>query len=87
MGHPCGDRLLVGHGPRWEALSVVDGSFVEQSRGRRWPVRPHSAMPRSGDGEWAELLEDFAGDVALEDADDLAGGLASARNVVLAWLV
>ena len=76
-----GDELLVGHRPRWgpEAWSTSRSSNSLWGGVGRFGVRPRSAMSSvSGRGEWSKLLEDLAGDVALEDAHDLGhGSLAS----------
>ena len=77
MGHSCEGKLLLSHVPRWVGGGGVDRSFVEQPGGGRWPVQGSDTT--AGDasaGDWAEVFEDFSGDVALEDAHDFAGGLA-----------
>lgn len=77
MGHWCEGKLLLGHVPRWVVGGGVDRSFVEQpvvGVGRFKGQTPPLVLV-SGCG-WSEVFEDFAGDVALEDAHDLTGGFA-----------
>ena len=94
IGHSCSEgRLLVGHGPRGVCVVVaVDSSFVEQpGRGvGRFGGQTAAVSSVRWVASGAEVLEGFAGDVALEDADDLAGRLAfgaAPGDVVLGRLV
>ena len=91
VGHPLfGGKLLVGHGPlgwrqRSTARSLNSRGGVCRFGVTRCPAGYGQLVPK-----WAELLEDLTGDVALEHAGDLTGGLAfgaTAGDVVPGRLV
>ncbi len=87
-----GGGTLVGVTP-WPSGSVrvvgVGRSFVAQPAGCE-PVRSGQAPTEIGSGGSGHVFEDFAGDVAFQDAGDLTQGLAlgeSPRHVVTGFLV